>query len=451
MSDIDQSFAGAHTRFGTRNNTTLAFVGATTLTLLCIAVPRIGPLVAVSLSAALSLYCIVEDTRRDGWNALKTILFRPELPFAVWALIAVAWAPDPLRGLEKSLFLIALVLHAIIIAKNFHRLDRSIVEWAARGLLAGLILGGLYVCFEIATRDGLTRLLLGHFPDISRAVSKHATIKDGVIVRISGAHITRASAVFCLFVCPALLAAALFTTGWMRRICYGMITLFAALIVFHPYTHSQTAQLVIAVGAATTALAIVATRLARWAVAAGLAACLFLVMPVAIALHAYELHENRDLSASVRARVSIWKDATDEVLKNPIWGAGTTSSRYIVDPNKKERQGTNRGFHGRPHPHNAYLQTWYELGLIGILAFALLGYSLWRRIADVPRKAALFATTHFAVCTTIIGPSYGLWQNWFQSAFVLSILIVMGLASTGARSAEHPSPPVARAPAEQEG
>lgn len=434
MSDIDRNAAAVRPRFGARSNTTLVFLGAAALTLLCITVPRVAPLVAISLTAAFSVYCLVDDTRRDGWSAFKTVFFRPELLFAVWALIAVAWAPDPLRGLEKSLFLIALVLHAIILAKNFYRVDRRVVEWTARGVLAGVILGGFYVCFEIATRDGLTKLLLGHFPDISRAFSKHATIKDGVIVRISGAHITRASAVFCLLVCPALLAAALFTKGWVRWLCYGVIVAFLLLIFFHPYTHSQTAQLVIAVGATTTALAVVAPNLARWAVAAGLAAWLFLVMPAAIALHAYGLHEDRDLFASARVRVSIWKEATDEILKNPILGAGTTAARYFGSskggPQKSGKLDPERGARGRAHFHNAYLQTWYELGLIGILAFALLAYSLWRRISDVPRNAALFATTHFAVCTTLIGPSYGLWQNWLQSAFALSILMVMGFAST---------------------
>ncbi len=41
-----------------------------------------------------------------------------------------------------------------------------------------------------------------------------------------------------------------------------------------------------------------------------------------------------------------------------------------------------------PHPHNAYLQVWYELGVVGALLLGGLGLSLVRAIGDAQRRTA---------------------------------------------------------------
>lgn len=411
----------------------LIFVAFAAATLFCIVVPRIGPLFIVSVTTAVSAYLLARDTRREGWSALERIAFRPELLFALWAVIAATWSPEPMRGFGKSLFLFALILHAIILAKEFRLADGRDIETAARGMLAGFLLSGIYVCLEIDGRSNITRFILTYFPELDRAVDKHARIRDGVIVRISGAHITRVSAVFCLFLCPALIAATLYTKGWIRGLCYATVAAFLLLIFFHPQTHSQTAQLIITIATATLLVALIAPKLARWGVAAGFAAWLFLIVPGSLAMYSHGVHEKEDLFRSARARVLIWHSTAEEILKRPIFGAGTTSSRFFEEsPNTKRTASDQKlggGLDGRGHPHNMYLQVWYELGLVGVLAFAILGFSLWARIASLPQKVAVFATTHFAVCGTIIGPSYSIWQNWFQSAFALSILTLVLIAS----------------------
>lgn len=429
-----ERLVGSWPAAGPKHRSALIFAAFAAATLFCIVVPRIGPLFVVSITTAVSAYLLARDTNREGWSALERIAFRPELLFALWAIIAVTWSPEPMRGLGKSLFLFALLLHAIILVREFRLADSRDVEAASRGLLTGFLLAGVYLCLEIDSRDNLARFVLTHFPELDRAVGKHARIRDGVIVRMTGAHITRVNAVFCLFVCPALLAATLYTKGWVRWVCYGATALFMLLIFFHPFTHSQTAQLVVLVTAATLALALVAPRLSRWMVAAGFAAWLFLVVPASLAMYSHGVHENKDLFTSARARVLIWHDAAVEVLKRPIFGGGTTSSRFFEEtPETKKKisyEKLGSGLDGRGHPHNMYLQIWYELGLIGVLLFGYLGYSLWARIGQLPRTVAAFATAQFAVCITIIGPSYSFWQNWFQSAFALSILSLILVAST---------------------
>lgn len=406
--------------------------------LFSVVVPRIGPLVVVSISSLIVIALLAGDNARDRSAVIKRTILRPEMLFALWALIAVTWSPEFTRGLGKALLFFALLLHALILADKFHLMDSRDVRSAAQGIVAGFIIGGIYVCLEIDSRDSLTRFVLTHFPELERAVPGHTKIEHGEIVKMSGAHITRVAAVFCLFICPTLLAASLYTRGAWKWACYAATAVFLLLVFFHPHTHSQTAQLVVPIAVATLALAFIAPRLGQWAVAAGFAAWLFLIIPGSLAMYSYGLHENEDLFRSARARILIWQDTTKEVMKHPVFGAGTEASRAFEEtPETREKiskDDLGGGLGGRRHPHNIYLQIWYELGTIGVLAFAWLGFSLWSRIRRLPKNIAAFATTQFAVCATIIGPSYSMWQNWFQSAFVMSILAVVLLANASLRS-----------------
>ena len=44
----------------------------------------------------------------------------------------------------------------------------------------------------------------------------------------------------------------------------------------------------------------------------------------------------------------------------------------------------------------------------------------------------VFAIGHFAICMTVIAFTYGIWQNWFQAAIVLSTLALTLIATSGA-------------------
>jgi O-antigen ligase len=94
----------------------------------------------------------------------------------------------------------------------------------------------------------------------------------------------------------------------------------------------------------------------------------------------------------------------------------------------------------RAHPHNIYLHIWYELGVIGVLTFALLGLSLLLKTDQLPKRSRIFAIGHFAICMTVIAFTYGLWQNWFQAAIVLSTLALVLVARSGVAPAPASSP-----------
>jgi hypothetical protein len=399
----------------------------------CITVPRIGPLVLVAFTLVVGLLLLARDVWSNGWqNALKATFIRPEMLFVAWAFIACLWSLAPDAAFLKSLFLAALILHAIVLSRHIPEIDRSDVEAMALGLVIGFVLGGLYILLEIPLRDAIGRLVLTYFPDLDRGLDKHGRIRDGVVTRISGAHITRVSAVFCLLLFPTMLAVSLYTKGVVKWLSFAIIAAASLMILLHPHSQSQTAQLALLVGLVFAVLAIASQSVARWIAGAAFAGALLFIVPASIGMFAADLHENQMLFKSARARVVIWHFTAERILERPILGVGTYSTRYLDEMRAKQLKAENTKLvvppATRAHPHNIYLNVWYELGLIGALAFGVLGLSLLRKVSQLPKQSFVFAIGHFAVCMTIIGSTYGLWQNWFQSAIAVSILALILVA-----------------------
>jgi len=130
------------------------------------------------------------------------------------------------------------------------------------------------------------------------------------------------------------------------------------------------------------------------------------------------LHE-----AYVGSRIEIWDFISRKALDKPIIGHGIEFTRDYEDFETKGRfLESNRIL----HPHNAVLQIWIELGLLGIMAFLVLAALFSIRIYHIEddriRRASLSIASVFFLVTTF---SYGLWQGWWLGLmFVLAGIIV---------------------------
>jgi len=74
------------------------------------------------------------------------------------------------------------------------------------------------------------------------------------------------------------------------------------------------------------------------------------------------------------------------------------------------------------HPHNAALQWWLELGLIGVLIASFLVMQIpWklRNWGSKPKRATAFAC--FSTTTIVALISYGIWQNWWISTMWFAV------------------------------
>lgn len=133
-------------------------------------------------------------------------------------------------------------------------------------------------------------------------------------------------------------------------------------------------------------------------------ALVFFAMPAAILLlqagggmRALQQHA----PPSWLARLVIWTHAVTYIEARPLVGWGVGSTRQM---------GPAMGL----HPHNAALQIWVELGLVGA-ALAAAGWTcLWRRLRSRRASSSQLAISlSGCVYLTYQLISFGAWQAWF--------------------------------------
>lgn len=407
---------------------------------MCMIVPRVGVLIA---GVAALIYLLVRN-----WNDLasgrrflsKLVQPTPILisiaAFVGWVFIACLWAADPMEALEKAAILALVMGASLVVIQQLEGLSDDAVTQLAQGVLIGFLIGGLYTAFETISQEGLTRFMLTYTPFIEHSGGKHVTIENGTAVRMSGAHMTRVSFEFALFLCPAILAALATTRGALRLACLAAITAFSVVVIL--WSRSQTAQLVVLLTFITLAFALCFRNLTRLAIAAGFALVVLFIVPIALSLFAAEVHKDPNLFTSARARVIIWDYTAKRVLEHPILGVGTYSTRFIHQARIAKEPTWEGDLLVRPetrdHPHNVYLQVWYELGVVGALLFGWMGLVILRATKDADISVQPFLLTQFAMTGVLIGPTYGMWQSWFQFSIAAATVALAICAACKARA-----------------
>ncbi|MDO8902789.1 MAG: O-antigen ligase family protein [Phenylobacterium sp.] len=147
------------------------------------------------------------------------------------------------------------------------------------------------------------------------------------------------------------------------------------------------------------------------------AAVFFLATPLIIwvmrAQGAYgALQEQVSLSWSMR--MDYWSYAVDWISDKPLRGWGLDASR-MFGPGIKL------------HPHDAALQIWLELGVIGAAAATVLWVTIFhrleRRAADLGAAAGTAAAVSYL---TFAAVSFGVWQEWWLALGALAVVSAAG-------------------------
>jgi O-antigen ligase len=110
-------------------------------------------------------------------------------------------------------------------------------------------------------------------------------------------------------------------------------------------------------------------------------------------------------------RLDIWRFATRQILRRPLFGWGLDSSRNWPDQIPM-------------HPHDAAIQLWLETGLVGVALAALFWAWLFWRIDQVEardRESAAVMCATAAAYLTIGAISFGVWQEWWLALGVFAI------------------------------
>lgn len=86
-----------------------------------------------------------------------------------------------------------------------------------------------------------------------------------------------------------------------------------------------------------------------------------------------------------------------------------------------------------PHPHNAFLQIWYEFGLFGVLTTTALILCPFMRFKGCQFRTRSWAYSFYISILFIAFVSYGLWQSWW----IGTLFFLLGLGRLTIYQMEH--------------
>jgi len=181
---------------------------------------------------------------------------------------------------------------------------------------------------------------------------------------------------------------------------------------------------------------VVILRMRRWMLPllAGLVVVAFLVSRVPLIAQRIATSEN-----SLVGRFQIYGAAIRVLKQNPILGLGLGGFDY-----------TFRKHASQPYPHDVWLTFWVEIGLLGLIAFAVIFFGLvWRGWRALPQTEGFYRVAMWGVMGSLVllWGIHGLvdspyWKNDMSVEFwVLAAIELAAIGSIAATSKPLPVPP----------
>jgi exopolysaccharide production protein ExoQ len=328
------------------------------------------------------------------------------LPLFALMLASAAWALDGKAALVLASRLILVMALGMALVTWCRGLPAERLKPLLPVLAYGLILANLVVLADLALGGALSRLT--HAP---RANFDFAV------------YYGRGATIHAILLAP--LTWGLWRTG-ARRLAVGQFILAAVCILA---THDLSAKVAFG-GAVGGSLVMLAVPQLRWAFLASIA-LVALGLPLAFPVQLDQAQECWMFTHKKSAlhRLYIWDFVTSKIAEQPIAGWGLDAARRIPGGQDTVTLGQGCSSTIGPvigqklplHPHNAVLQTWLELGGLGVvLGFGALIVSLARAYAGRRRAAAAVLVAASTAGTLVALVSYGVWQEWFLSALMLA-------------------------------
>lgn len=126
-----------------------------------------------------------------------------------------------------------------------------------------------------------------------------------------------------------------------------------------------------------------------------------------------------------RERIELWQAFSDVARRYPVFGTGFASSPHMGNhPVAAEIDPAYRQMLKIGHPHNAFLQVWVELGVVGAVLLSLLVLWVLRCLADAPDKIRRVGLMTLMSASAIALVSHGAWQGWWISAVALAAALL---------------------------
>jgi O-antigen ligase len=303
----------------------------------------------------------------------------------------------------------------------------TVIERLACAFVLAVAAGAAYLLFELLTQSLIQRLLFTHVPVLRPTSPKHVGMIDGSVAILVPDELNRSVAVLNFVLWPALLIigsrSSRSTSSWIM----ATLAAVAAAVTFLSQHEASKAGLFCA--AIIFLLGFSKLRWSRYLVVAGWLAAVTTVVPAAHLAYRADLHTVEWLPVNARARVIIWAATAEEISRQPLLGVGAAGSRWLHErqPGEERPDHVIRWRTG-VHAHNVYLQTWYELGVVGAALLLFLGLAMIAWIGRLPSRPQAYAFSTFISVAVIAAFSWGSWQPWFMATlFLVPVLLQLSI------------------------
>lgn len=350
------------------------------------------------------------------------------------AVASSLWAVAPVEAWKLGALFLLNVLLTVVACDLLWQEKGVRLARLGLGLVIGLLLGLTFQLEEILSRLWLHKLLYNTFPSQIPGNTDDYNVANGVVVSVASFMLNRQVAVAAMLLWPTLLVVSgVRDTAWRRTLWLGILALSCAVILLSQHESSKLALVCSLAAFAGAALSY------RWSGRVVLAVWLIatlLIVPIAASMFHAKLYEQTWIQTSGRARIIMWGYTATLVAKAPVLGIGAGSAAVLdAKADHTNLPGQPWGLYTAGHQHNIYLQTWYELGLLGALVLCVTGVLGWRRIGTLPGGVRCYALATFVSVAGLCATSYGIWQPWLCASLGLAAValsIAMRHAETSA-------------------
>lgn len=345
--------------------------------------------------------------------------------FIFWALLTCLWAPEPRASAMKVLLLTIFAGLLPVILHWIKSQPGIALGRAASGLALGMTIAGTILAFEVLTDQYLMRTVYSVFPSFRQQHLRNLVL-DGDVVVMAGETIgNRRVYVWCLLLLPAIMWLTRDKATRADKMILAILAI-SGLVIFVKTRH-QSSQLYLLAAAAGFGLQRFAPQWTRVTLAGSLIGLTLLSVPLASLAYRAELASAPWLFPSAQHRIVIWGHTSNLVLAEPWFGVGADGTAALHEAEKKAA-GDGVPIHaltsllGR-HAHNIFIQTWFELGLVGAFIGLATGLVAIGRLGVLPNASNSYATAMSIGTMLSLATSYSLWQPWILALFPCIILV----------------------------
>ena len=338
------------------------------------------------------------------------------LVFILWSLLACLWSVNLWSSLLE-VFKVALVTgFGLILVLGLRKQceDEKVRCWIQSGMVmgaSGIALIFIFKIISIATDESWRELLNEDF------INHHLH------------RFNHASVIFALLMAPTIAM----VLGYSKGRWYYVLPVLGGAPILIKLIPMDAVGLALVIGSVIALGTMFSPRILPRLLVGGFIFTI-LVLPWAVTevvTPSKIAAQNIMLEGSHMHRLLIWQFTAKRALQQPFLGHGFDSAEQLGrNPDSivsYKAHATDEGFShlSAPphHSHNAAIQIWYELGLIGVGGLLILVIGAVKIVLRYPQNRLHIASAMglMAVVCTFGMVSFGIWQKWWLASLWLTL------------------------------